>query len=419
VKKTTILTISDNPMMPSGVGKQTRYFIESLLKTGRYKVISLGGGMNNVKKEQIKTEEYGDDWIIYPVDMYGNQDLVHYFVNEHKPDMIWFMTDPRFFEWLWDMDNEIRRNVPMVYYNIWDNKPAPVYNRGKYLSTDVLITISKLTDDVVREVVPEAEVHHMTHTVDNDVFAPLDLSEVKRIRDEIIPQADGKKIFFFMGRNAKRKLTGSLVWWFGNFLKKHGKDSAYLIMHTAPVDPNGFDLNAIAEGAGLTDENFVFSTSKLTDEKMAELYNIVDCTVNISNAEGFGLALSESLSCGTPVICTKTGGMTDQAMDIETGEEFGVVIEAASQTINGGVNQAPYIFEDNISEEQLHDAMLKIINASDTDLRKVGLRGRQHLLDNMNHKEYQTKWVDLMDDIVERYGSWPNKKYKSWSIKEI
>ena len=41
-KKIKILTISDHPLSLSGVGTQTRYVIESLLKTGRFEVISLG-----------------------------------------------------------------------------------------------------------------------------------------------------------------------------------------------------------------------------------------------------------------------------------------------------------------------------------------------------------------------------------------
>ena len=39
------------------------------------------------------------------------------------------------------------------------------------------------------------------------------------------------------------------------------------------------------------------------------LYNSVDCTINISDAEGFGLATLESLSCGVPIIVNMTGGL--------------------------------------------------------------------------------------------------------------
>ena len=35
-QKKKILVLSDHPLSPSGVGTQTKYMIEALLKTGRY-----------------------------------------------------------------------------------------------------------------------------------------------------------------------------------------------------------------------------------------------------------------------------------------------------------------------------------------------------------------------------------------------
>ena len=46
-KKIKVLTISDHPLSPSGVGTQTKYMIEALLKTGRYQVVSLGGAVKH------------------------------------------------------------------------------------------------------------------------------------------------------------------------------------------------------------------------------------------------------------------------------------------------------------------------------------------------------------------------------------
>ena len=38
-KKIKVLTLSDHPLSPSGVGTQTKYFIEALLKTGKFQFI--------------------------------------------------------------------------------------------------------------------------------------------------------------------------------------------------------------------------------------------------------------------------------------------------------------------------------------------------------------------------------------------
>lgn len=59
MEKRKILTISDHPLAPSGVGTQTKYVMEALLKTGRYQIISLGGAIKHENNNPIKTEEWG------------------------------------------------------------------------------------------------------------------------------------------------------------------------------------------------------------------------------------------------------------------------------------------------------------------------------------------------------------------------
>ncbi len=96
MKKKTIIVLSDHPLSPSGVGTQTRYFIEALLKTGKYKFVCLGGAIKHSDYNPVKTERWGDDWIIYPVDGYGSPDTIRSLIRTERPSMLWFMTDPRF-----------------------------------------------------------------------------------------------------------------------------------------------------------------------------------------------------------------------------------------------------------------------------------------------------------------------------------
>ena len=46
-KKIKVLTISDHPLSPSGVGTQTKYFIVELLKTGKFSFVSVGGAIKH------------------------------------------------------------------------------------------------------------------------------------------------------------------------------------------------------------------------------------------------------------------------------------------------------------------------------------------------------------------------------------
>ncbi len=77
----------------------------------------------------------------YSIDGYGDANFVKQLINIEKPDAIFLITDPRYFMWLFQIENEIRRKMPIVYLNIWDDYPAPMYNRSYYESCDALLAI--------------------------------------------------------------------------------------------------------------------------------------------------------------------------------------------------------------------------------------------------------------------------------------
>ena len=417
-KKIKIFTISDMPLSPSGVGIQTKNVIESLLKTGKFQVITFGGAIKHPKHDPIKTEEWGDDWVIFPVDGFGNPDMVRSVIRNHRPDLLWFMTDPRFFGWLWEIEDEIRSQIPMVYYHVWDNFPAPMYNAKFYNSTDVICAISKVTHAIVEEVAPEVESYYIPHAVDSEVFKPLGRIAAENLRKNQLEDSKDKFVFFWNNRNARRKQSGTLLYWFKEFLERVGEDKATLIMHTEPKDPNGQDLEHIAKELNMHDNGQVFfSKQKYPPNVLAEIYNMVDCTINISDAEGFGLATLESLSCGTPIIVNMTGGLQEQVTDGENW--FGIGLEPVSKAVIGS-QDIPYIYEDRLNKEEFIDALTTMLETSEEDRDKMGEAGREHVMKNYNFEDFIKRWPELLEDIHNRYGSWETRKgYKTWTFEEV
>jgi len=412
VKKLKVLVLSDHPFSPSGVGHMTKNMLDACLKTGNYQFLCLGGAVKHQDYRPMKTQEWGDDLVIIPVDGYGSPDQIRSLLRQFKPDVMWFMTDPRFYVWLWNIAQEIRPNVPMVYYHVWDNYPYPKFNKKFYDSNDKVVTISKLTSDIVRNVSPDVDEEYLPHAVNPEAYKPLAESEYKNL-----VQKD-KTFFFWTNRNARRKMSGSVLWWYKEFLDKVGHDKAFLLMHTDPKDPHGQDLEAIAKELGLTKENFGLSTGKVAPNVMAQFYNAADCTINISDAEGFGLSVLESLSCGTPVIVNKTGGMQDQAIG-EDGEHYGVVIEPASKAVIGS-QDVPYIYEDRVSGGDVVDAMVKIHQMTRAERKELGKKAVEHVNKNFNFEQYGRSWDKIFKEIHEKHGSWDTRKnYKSWTLKEI
>jgi glycosyltransferase involved in cell wall biosynthesis len=407
-KKIKVLTISDHPLSPSGVGTQTKYVIEALLQSGKFEVISLGGAIKHQDYTPLTVDPYGHDWRIVPVDQYGNQDMIRSIMRTEKPDILWFMTDPRFYAWLWDMENEIRPLIPMVYYHVWDNFPAPHFNRRYYLSNDKIFSISKVTDAIVKEVAPEVPSEYVPHAVQHTVFRPMPEEDILKVRhDNLDPQDRDKVIFFWNNRNARRKQSGSLIFWFKKFLDKVGHDKAQLIMHTDPNDPHGQDLNHLVDHLGLNEQRQVlFSVQKISQEDLALMYNMIDCTINISDAEGFGLATLESLSCGTPIIVNMTGGLQEQ---IRSGSDlFGIPLIPESKAVIGS-QDVPYIYEDRVSENQVVSALEKMFVMTREERRVMGTNGREHVMKNYNFDTFNKRWVDLMLEVHEIEGSWETR----------
>jgi len=425
MKKKKILVISDHPLSPSGVGTQTKYMIEALLKTGRYKFICLGGAMKHQDYNAQRVEPYGDDWKIFPVDGYGTHDMIRSIMHQERPDLLWFMTDPRFYGWLWEIENEVRANIPMMYYHVWDNFPVPMFNRKFYRSNDEVVCISKVTHEIVKQAAPDVKSTYLPHAVNSDAFKKVSTSneafvslknKLIKVSEEFLPNPN-KKIFFWNNRNARRKHSGTLIWWFKEWLDTVGHEKAILLMHTDARDPHGQDLPHLIEHLGLNKGQVLLSTAKVSPEDLAMMYNVADYTINISDAEGFGLATLESLSCGTPIIVNMTGGLQEQ---VTNGKEwFGWGIQPSSKTVIGSL-QVPYIYEDRISQEDFNDVMTKALKCSKKQYKKMSDGGIKHVKENYNFDSYENKWIEIIDNCIEENGSWESRKNHSrWHLVEV
>jgi hypothetical protein len=393
--------------------------IEALLNSGKFEVLSLGGA---VKHEDFTPIRPREDWMIFPVDSYGTQQDVIAHVTNWKPDILYFMTDPRFYEWLWAIDDTIRQNIPMVYYHVWDNFPAPLYNKPSYMSNDYIATISKVTSRCVQEVAPEVSEEYIPHAVDDKVFFKLPDHAIKEVKNDHLPLKGKEFVCMWNNRNARRKQSGTLLYWWKDFLDQPHVDetSSTLIMHTALDDPHGQPLHYLAQTLGLNEESpyqIMFSTQKIEPEKLAMFYNVADCTINIADAEGFGLATLESLSCGTPIIVTMTGGLQEQVTDGEN--YFGVGIEPSSKVVIGS-QQVPYIYEDRISKEDFIAALNKIYALSPEERQELGKQGQSHVNDNYSYAKFTQRWVDFMTSVHEESGSWETRKnYQPWKMETL
>lgn len=417
-KKIKVMVISDDPRAPSGVGHQTKLFIEALLKTGEFEFVCLGGATEHQDYTPVQLKE---GLKVVPVKGYGDAGVVRAVLKQEKPDVMWFMTDPRFYYWLWQIENEIRGRIPMVYYHVWDNYPVPEYNEVWYDSTDHIVCISKVTHDIVEKVAKKATHEYLPHAVDSEVFSSYREGERKKDLEEFqrdsLPATRGKFVVFWNNRNALRKQAGTLLHAFKDFADRVGRENVFLLMHTNPKDRNGPDLETIALTLGFDGQVLAFSTDKVNPSALAAMYNVADVTVNISDAEGFGLSVVESLSCETPVIVNMTGGMQEQVTD---GDEwFGIGVEPAAKSVLGN-QETPYIYEDHVSMQDVTDALVEMYGKTEEERRELGRKGRAHVMKNYSFERFNSRWCEIIKEIHEKHGSWETRTgYERYTLEEV
>ena len=161
-KKKKILLLCDDLRMHSGIATMAREFVVGTAHI--FDWVQLGAAINHPDKGKIfdlsqevnKQRGITDASVkVYPWSGYGDQEILRELLNVERPDAILHFTDPRFWDWLYKMEHEVRQIMPIMYYNIWDDLPTPMYNQPYYESCDLLMCISKQTYGIVNEVLAD------------------------------------------------------------------------------------------------------------------------------------------------------------------------------------------------------------------------------------------------------------------------
>jgi len=405
--KKKILVLSDHALSTSGVGTQTRHFINGLIAKGEWTFRQFGAAM---KHADYRTVVVNEDFIIKPIDGFGTKDMLRVTLATEKPDLILIFTDPRFFGWLFEMEDEIHQVCPIAWWHVWDNLPKPSFNAPFYESTDLINCHSYLTYEICKQDFPE-KTNFVPHALPSDLFFPLTEAQRSAKRQEILGKRKDNFILFWVNRNARRKRPSDVVEAWSIFRRKiesEGRSDATLLMHTDPLDQEGPNLYETVKLFGVED-SVVFSTDRIDFNKMNDLHNISDACINISYAEGFGLATLEAMQSGRPIIAAKTGGLTRQVIDHRDGSENGVALDIDFRTCVGS-QTVPYIYEDYVSNESTAKAIEKMYRMTPDERKLLGNKVSEYVKSEFDYQKTIDMWHETLNKTI---GSW-KENYKSW-----
>jgi len=406
--------LSDHALSTSGVGCQSRHLINGLIAKGEWSVRQFGAAM---KHDNYDISVVNDDFIIKPVDGFGTPDLLRTTLATEKPDILLIFTDPRFFVWLFEMEDEIHQMCPIAWWHVWDNYPYPDFNDPFYEATDLLNCHSYMTYEMLSSKYP-TKTNFIPHALPEELHFQIPRDRIKNLRKNILGEDRlDHFVMFWINRNARRKRPNDLLIIWKNFLEelqnKHGHQKATLLLHTDPRDPEGPNLFAAAEKLGIKD-SIIFSTDRIAFEQINILHNISDACINISYAEGFGLATLEAMQAGKPIIALKTGGLTRQVVDFRDQSENGVALDVDFRTMVGS-QQVPFIYEDYCENQKVTRAIMKLYEMGDEERAKLGDKARDYVKSEFSMQNTVDMWHMTMKWAIENW----EKNYERWTCKEL
>ena len=447
--KKKILLMSDDLRMHSGVATVSKDMVLETLN--EFDWCQIGGAIDHPDKGKIidMSEGLGEFGVdsgylkIYPVDGYGNEDILREVMELEKPDAILHYTDPRFWIWLYNMEAEIRRDIPIFYYNIWDDLPDPQYNTNYYRSSDLLMAISKQTYGINKRLLKphgyeDWQVTYVPHGISKRRFNKIDDDNVKLMDFEEEFGLDNKKFkILYSNRNIRRKQPGDVLLaykYFMDELTPEQRKECVMIFHCAPVDENGTDIPRVHRHLCPDyDINFTYykNDRPFGDEEMNLLFNSADVYINLASNDGFGLGSCEALTVGTPIIVNVTGGLQDQCGFKKDGEfltpedyielgsnhlgtykdhgEWVKPVYPASRSLQGSP-PTPYIWDDRCNPEDVAPLLRDFYDMGRKERKKLGKLGAEFCNENqMTAKEMGNNFIKSMNGAFENWK--PKNRY--------
>ena len=162
-----------------------------------------------------------------------------------------------------------------------------------------IVTLSRwLTEQVKKSMLNDFPIHYIPNGIDTEVYQPLDSQDCKSVLG--IPK--NKKVLMFAATNLTEIRKGGIL------LMKALQHLPNSLKTETVLLTFGNGSEAIADTVDMPVLNFGYISN---DYFKAIVYSAADLFVFPTRADNLPLMLQESMSCGTPMVSFKIGGVPD------------------------------------------------------------------------------------------------------------
>jgi len=326
-------------LSPTGFGTVSKNVIDrmaSWIEGNSHKLVVFGLNMGDRDsfeyKKNILVVNGEKDVDVNDKDVYLRNHFLQ-FVLTNNFDVIWIMNDIEVISpilpYLDKINKERVKNklnkFKIMFYTPIDSPPKIEF-LGNLKIVDKLITYTEYGKQEIQKKFTELKMKKnigiIPHGVDTNTFKKLDVDKSLLRKKYGLPT--DKFIFGNINRNNPRKDLGTTILAFQKFHDKYPNSCLYL--HCFHSDPTGIKIPQLLSQLGLKMgvdvlfPNEEYLHNAFTEEQVNEVYNCLDCFVNTTMAEGWGLSVVEAMAVDLPIIApihTSLGEITDYGKAIE------------------------------------------------------------------------------------------------------
>lgn len=200
-------------------------------------------------------------------------------------------------------DMALRIGNPTVGFTVFELEKLRDNEIHHLNSVDAIISPTHWQKKVLEEHNIKAELYVAPLGVDEKIFRPIKID---------IPNKPFQ--FVAVGKWEERKNYKTLIKAFDAAFAPYDDVELHILAFSwiqPAVERMQTELPRLLADTAIGYKVKVYPNQFIPPEQLANIYNMCDCGISLSHAEGFNLPLLEMLACGLPVIATNVTGHTE------------------------------------------------------------------------------------------------------------